>query len=334
MTATATATRMRAVVCHRPTRPGALRVEEFDRPVVGDGEVLVRVHASSANPLDMFHLSPVSYVQRGFKPAIVGTDVAGVVEEVGRNVSVFKPGDELFGAARGAFAEYVSVSPDKGGVVRKPAGVSFADAGTLAVAASTALQALRDHGRMESGKRVLVNGASGGVGTFAVQIAKVLGGDVTAVCSKRNVDMVRSIGADSVVDYTQEDFALRGERYDLIVDVAGSHPLGECMRLLNGGGAFVCVGASATQHGKGGSWRALARLARIRLASSRKDDRTVAIFIAKLRKEDLEFLGDLVANGRVKPVIERTFDLAGAAEALARIDEGHLQGKLAIAVVA
>lgn len=322
---------MRAVVCHGPTDPAGLHVEDVPRPALDADRVLIRVRASSANPVDLFHLSTIGYLQRRFKPAVVGTDVAGIVEEVGRGVTTFRPGDEVFGAARGAFAEYVS-APEDGRVVHKPAGVSFADAGTLAVAASTALQALRDHGRMKSGQRVLINGGSGGVGTFLVQIAKALGGDVTAVCSSRNVDMMRSLGADTVIDYTKEDFARRGERYEVMVDVAGSHPLSECMALLTPGGAFVAVGASAIQHGKGGSFRALARLASIRIASARKGDRSISIFIAKLRREDLEFLGDLVATGRVKPVIERTYDLSGAGEALSRINEGHLQGKLAITI--
>jgi NADPH:quinone reductase-like Zn-dependent oxidoreductase len=331
MNATAPAARMRAVVCRRPTTPAEVRVEELARPAARAGELLIRVHAASANPVDMFHISSVAYLQRGFKPAVLGTDVAGVVEQVGSGVTRFRADDEVFGAARGSFAEYVT-APEDGQVVRKPAAVSFADAGTLAVAATTALQALRDHGRLKSGQRVLINGASGGVGTFTVQIAKALGAEVTAVCSARNVDLVRSIGADVVVDYTKEDFAQRAERYDVFVDIAGTHPLAECLELLNRGGAFVAVGASGIQHGKGGSLRALSRLARIRMASPGRAGRTVTTFIAKLRRQDIEFLGDLVASGRVKPVIEQTYDLDHAGEALARIDEGHLRGKLAIAV--
>ena len=318
---------MRAVVCRKPSKPAELRVEEVPRPAVAEDALLVKVHASSANPYDMFHLSPVGYAQRGFKPGGAGTDFAGVVEEVGAGVTRFKLGDEVFGAARGAFAEYLTVA-ETAGVVAKPSGASFADAGTLAVAGSTALQAVRDHGRIQPGHRVLVNGGSGGVGTFAVQIAAALGGDVTAVCSTRNLDMVRSIGANTVIDYTKEDFSQRPERYDLIVDVAGSHSLSECRRLLNPGGVFVCVGAAAIQHLKGGSFRALAHLARVRLASSSD----VKIFVGKIRKDDLSFLGELVASGRVKPVIEQTYDLAGAGEALRRVSEGHLRGKLAIAV--
>jgi len=318
---------MRAVVCRRPARPGELHVEDVPRPAVADDALLVRVRASSANPVDLFDVSTVAYLMRGFKPTGAGADFAGIVEEVGPRVKEFRAGDEVFGAARGAFAEYLTVA-ESAGVVAKPAAVSLADAGTLAVAGSTALQAMRDHGRIQPGHHVLVNGASGGVGTFAVQIAKALGGKVTAVCSTRNVDLVRSIGADVVVDYTKEDFAGRGERYDLIVDVAGSHSLSECVGLLTEGGVFVGVGASAIQHDKGGTFRALAHLARVRIASSSN----VKIFVAKLRKEDLSFLGELVASGRVRPVIERTYGLEEAPLALERISEGHLQGKLAVAI--
>lgn len=322
---------MRAIVCRKPVEPGELQVANVPRPAVADDALLVKVHASSANPVDTFQLSWVAHLLRRFRPAGVGSDFAGVVEAVGAKVTKFKVGDEVFGDARGALAEYLTVA-EGAGVVAKPAGVSFADAGTLGVAGSTALQAVRDHGRIQRGERVLVNGASGGVGTFAVQIAKAMGGDVTAVCSTRNVELVRSIGADAVIDYTKEDFTRRGERYDLILDIAGSHPLSDCLRLLNQGGRFVGVGASAIQHGDGGSFRALAHLGRIRLASSRRSDRSVTIFITKVRKEDLAFLGELVASGRVKPVIERTYELAAAGEALTRIEEGHLRGKLAISI--
>lgn len=327
----ATRATMRAIVCRKPAGPADLHVEEVPRPAAADDALLVKVHSSSANPVDLFQLSAVAHLMRRFQPAGVGTDFAGVVEEVGPKVTKFKVGDEVFGAAHGAFAEYLTVA-ENAGVVLKPAGASFADTGTLAVAACTALQAVRDHGRIKPGKRVLINGASGGVGTFAVQVAKALGGEVTAVCSTRNVELVRSIGADAVVDYTREDFARRDERYDLIIDVAGSHALSQCLRLLDHGGAFVSVGAAAIQHGRGGSYRALAHLARVRLASSSRGDRSIAIFIARVRKEDLTLLGGLVARGRIRPVIEHTYNLAEAGEALARIDEGHLQGKLAIAI--
>jgi NADPH:quinone reductase-like Zn-dependent oxidoreductase len=200
------------------------------------------------------------------------------------------------------------------------------------VAASTALQALRDHGRVQSGQRVLINGASGGVGTFAVQIARSFGAEVTAVCSTRNADLVREIGAHTVIDYTRDDFTRSGERYDLMLDVAGNHPWSECARVLGKGATYVGVGAAGVQHGKGGSRAALAHFLQVRLASIGSARTVVALFIAKLGKDDLEFLGRLVESRQVKPVIERSYELADVPEALRRMDEGHTQGKLAIVI--
>src|SRR2546421_10973145 len=227
MVIVSTAVEMKAVVAKGPGSPAALKVEKFERPAVPDDGVLVRVHASSVNPVDLYALTPVAHLTRSFKPAVVGTDFAGTVEAVGRAVTLFQPGDEVFGGGRGAFAEYICVSEQKA-VVLKPVGVSFEQAATVVVAGSTALQALRDHGRIKPGQRVLINGASGGVGTFAVQIARSFGAEVTAVCSSRHVDVVRSIGADRVIDYTQQDFARAGERYDLMLDVAGNRSWSEC----------------------------------------------------------------------------------------------------------
>src|SRR5712691_201389 len=322
---------MRAVVCRRPGSPGELEVIELDRPAVPDDGLLVRVSASSANPVDLFALSPVGHLLRGRRPVVVGTDFAGIVEATGKNVTSFEPGDEVFGGGRGSFAEYIAIAAS-GGVVRKPAGVSFEDAATLPVAASTALQAVRDHGRVQSGQRVLVNGASGGVGTFAVQIARSFGAEVTAVCSTRNVDLVREIGAGTVIDYTRDDFTRSGERYDLMLDVAGNRSWSECTRVLGKGATYVGVGAAGVQHAKGGSRAALAHFLEVRLASIGSGRRVVAVFIAKLKKDDLEFLGRLVESRRVKPLIERSYELADAPEALRRMDEGHTQGKVAIVV--
>src|SRR5438874_11248258 len=210
---------MKAILAHGPGSPAALKVEEAERPLVSDDGVLVRVRASSANTVDLYALTPVAHLQRSLKPGVVGTDFAGTVESVGKAVTLFEPGDEVFGGGRGAFAEYICI-PERKAVVRKPAMVSFEHAATVAVAGTTALQALRDHGRVERGQRVLINGASGGVGSFAVQIAKALGAQVTAVCSTRNVDTARSIGADRVIDYSREDFARDSERYDLMIDIA------------------------------------------------------------------------------------------------------------------
>ena len=322
---------MKAIVCRRPASPAALQLEEVERPGVPDDGVLIRVRASSANPVDLYQLSAFAHLQRGRKPAVLGTDVAGSVEAVGKSVTAFSPGDEVVGAARGAFAQYVCVA-QHGHLVSKPASVSFEDAGTLAVAGSTALQALRDHGRIRRGQRVLINGASGGVGTFAVQIAKALGAEVTGVCSTRNVETVRAIGADTVIDYTTEDFTLNGAAYDLLVDIAGSRSWSEYMRVLPGGATYVGVGAAAIQHGKGGAMRALTYFVRSRVRATGSGRRAVSLFIAKLNAADVDFLVQLVASGRLKPVVERSYTLDGVPEALAYIEAGHLRGKLAIAI--
>lgn len=323
-------TRMRAIVARGSSAPAELRLEEMDLPVVPDGGVLVRVRASSVNPVDLYALTPVARMQRGFKPAVVGTDFAGVVESVGSGVTSIQPGDTVFGGARGAFADYLCVSAEKA-VVLKPAGVSFEDAASLVVAGSTALQAVRDHGRVAKGQRVLINGASGGVGTFLVQIARTFGADVTAVCSTRNVGIVREIGADRVIDYTKQDFVQIGDRYDVLLDVAGNRSWSEFTRVLRPGGTYVAVGAAGVQHGKGGGWRAIGHYLQVRVVSTGSGFRVVT-FIAKLRKDDLTFLGDLVASGRVKPVIDRTYDLDHIADALVYLNEGHAMGKVAITV--
>ena len=320
---------MKAVVCDRPGSPGDVKLDEIDRPEVVKDLVLIRVHASSANPVDLFPTTRMGYLMGGRKPQVLGTDFAGIVESVGNDVREFQPGDEVFGGGRGAFAEY-KVMPANGAVAGKPAGVSFEHAGTVAVAATTALQALRDHGRIERGRKVLVNGASGGVGTFAVQIAKALGADVTAVCSSRNVEMVTSIGADRVIDYTQEDFTRGGARYDLMVDIAGSHPWSECTHVLEPRANYVGVGAAAVQHGKGGGMRALRHFAGVRLGSLVGSRRVVVLFIAKLNQADLEFLASLLASDKVTPVIDRRYSLAQTSEALRYLDEGHAMAKVAI----
>jgi len=324
---------MRAVVCRRPMPLTALTIADAEVPAVPEDGLLVRVRSSSANPVDLYALSPVAHWQRGRKPAVVGTDFAGIVESVGSRVTSYRPGDEVFGAVRGAFAEYAAV-PNETGVARKPAGVSFEDAGTLAVAATTALQAVRDHGGVAQGQRVLVNGASGGVGTFAVQIAKAFGAEVTAVCSTRNVELVRSLGADHVIDYTQDDFTRRGGGFDVMLDVAGNRSWPECARLLNRGGTFVGVGAAGVQHGQGGVVRAIRHFLDVRVRSIGGGKKVVVLFIAKLNRPDLETLGELVESGRVKPVIDRRYDVTQIADALGYLDEGHTMGKVAIGICA
>jgi NADPH:quinone reductase-like Zn-dependent oxidoreductase len=323
---------MKAAVCRRPTSIGALTITDIEVPPVSEDSVLVRVHASSVNPVDLFALTPVAHLQRGRKPAIVGTDFAGTVESVGRRVTQYRPGDEIFGGVRGAFAEYAAAAED-GAVARKPAGVSFEDAGTLAVAGTTALQAIRDHGRVADGQRVLINGASGGVGTFAVQIAKAFGAEVTAVCSTRNVELVRGLGADHVVDYMRDDITRSAGDFDLMVDIAGNRSWSECARLLKRGGTFVGVGAAGVQHGSGGARRLIRHLLDLRIRSI-GGGRKVVIFIAKLNRPDLETLGELVESGRMKPVIDRRYDVSRVAEALGYLDEGHSMGKVAISISA
>jgi NADPH:quinone reductase-like Zn-dependent oxidoreductase len=321
---------MKAAVCRRQTSLGALTISDAAVPAVSDDGLLVRVRASSANPVDLFALTPVAHWQRGRKPAIVGTDFAGIVESVGSQVTRYRPGDEVFGAVRGAFAEYAAVVGDRA-VARKPAGVSFEDAGTLAVAGLTALQAVRDHGGVAGGQRVLINGASGGVGTFAVQIAKAFGAEVTAVCSTRNVELARRLGADHVVDYTQDDLMNGAGGFDVMLDIAGSRSWSQCASLLKRGGTFVGIGAAGVQHGRGGTGRLLRHLLDLRVRSI-GGGRKVVIFIAKLNRPDLETLGELVESGRVKPVIDRRYDLTHVAEALVYLDEGHSMGKVAIGV--
>ncbi|HET9781295.1 MAG TPA: NAD(P)-dependent alcohol dehydrogenase, partial [Candidatus Dormibacteraeota bacterium] len=267
----------------------------------------------------------------GRKPVILGTDFSGVVESVGSAVRAFRPGDEVFGGGKGAFAEYMCVSESRA-IALKPSSVPFGDAGVVAVAGATALQAVRDHGRLERGQNVLINGASGGVGTFAVQIARALGGHVTAVCSTRNVEMVRALGAETVIDYTQSDFTRSGSRYDLIIDIAGSHSFLACKRVLAPGGRFVGVGAAALQHRRGGSFRAIGHFLGTRITSIGSGHRLVSLFIASLKHEDMAFLGELMADGRIKPVIDARYSLAEVPDALRQQEEVHARGKIAIAI--
>jgi NADPH:quinone reductase-like Zn-dependent oxidoreductase len=325
---------MKAIVCHKPGRPDVLRLEEIDRPRIADEDILVRVHAASLNPVDFFTLSRVGFaarrVSQGFgpKPLVLGTDFAGTVESVGKSVTAFKPGDEVFGGGRGAFAEYLSV-PAKGGVVQKSASLSFEQAAAIPVAALTALQAVRDHGKVREGQRVLINGASGGVGSFALQIAKAFGASVTAVCSPANLETARTLGADRVIDYTREDFTLGGESYDVMVDVAGNHSWSEDKRVLAPAGIMVAAGASA--HTVWGGSRTIGHLLNIWLASVRGPQKA-ALFIAKLTKQDLLLLQTLFEKGKVRSVIDRRYGLERVPEAFNYMGEGHAKGKIIINV--
>ena len=321
---------MKAIVHERFGSPEVLELREIDEPRVGDGDVLVRVQAASVNPADWYAMAGAPYVARvqmGLrKPKDrLGLDLAGEVTAVGGNVTRFKPGDEVFGAATGTLAEYVAVSED--GLVPKPASLSFEQAAAVPVAGLTALQGLRDKGRVQPGQQVLINGASGGVGTFAVQVARALGAQVTAVCSTRNVDLIASLGADRVIDYTREDFTRTDRRHDLLLDVAGSRSWPECRRVLTPEATLVVVGAP-----KGNALLGpLGHILKVRLASLPASQK-VTFFISKLNRQDLEALAELLEAGKVTPVVERTYPLREAADAFHYLGEGHARGKLAIAM--
>ncbi len=320
---------MRAAV---RTAYGAPELQEIDKPGVADNEVLVRVRASSANAADWYTMTGrplIARVQLGLrkpKDRRLGVDFAGQVEAVGKNVTRFQPGDEVFGGKSGAYAEYVCVDEGKA-IVQKPANVTFEQAATIGIAAVTALQGLRDKGSLQAGQKVLINGASGGVGTFAVQIAKALGAEVTAVCSTRNVDIARSNGADRVIDYTQEDFTRSDQRYDLIFDVAGSRSWAECKRVLEPQAGLVLVGAPKGNRLLG----PLGHIAAVKLAAVPSSQRAV-FFVAQINKADLDILRELLEAGKVTPVLDKHYDLSEIADALRYMGEGHAQGKIVITV--
>ena len=320
---------MRAVVRERYGSPDVIELREVEKPALVDDGVLVRVRAVSVNPVDWYGLAPPLVTRiprggRGPKSPFIGVDFAGTVEAVGKDVTQFQPGDEVYGGRTGAFAEYVCV---KNAVAPKPANVSFEEAAAVPVAGLTALQAVRDKARVQPGQKVLINGASGGVGTFAVQVAKAFGAEVTAVCSTANVETARSLGADHVVDYTRDDFTQSGERYDLMLDVAGSRSWSECTRVLVPGATVVAIGARA----KNGLLGPLSHIAKMRIASTRGSRRYV-FFIAKLNREDLHVLNDLIADGKVKPVIDRRYDLSQIADAFRYLGDGHARGKIVVTV--
>jgi NADPH:quinone reductase-like Zn-dependent oxidoreductase len=312
-----------------------IEVDDLDKPVPRDNEVLIKVRAASVNPLDWKTMTGGPYIVRLLlglrKPKIkqLGVDVAGQVETVGRNVTQFKPGDAVFGTCCGAFAEYActcqSAKLMKSALVIKPDNVTFEQAACAPIAGLTALQGLRNKGRIQPGQKVLINGAAGGVGTFAVQIAKSFGTDVTGVCSTRNVDMVRSIGANRVIDYTQEDFTKGEQRYDLLLDNVGNHSLSACRRVLNPKGILVMVGAP-------NDLRVIDLLARLigALVLSWFVSQKLVIFLARSNTEDLTIVGQLMATGKVTSVIDRRFSLSEVPEALRYLEEGHARGKVAI----
>jgi NADPH:quinone reductase-like Zn-dependent oxidoreductase len=321
---------MKAIVQDRFGPPDVLELREIDQPQVGDDQVLVRVQAASVNPADWYLMAGAPYLARpqmGLRRprTRLGIDLAGVVEAVGGDVTRLRVGDEVFGPGSGALAEYAAVAADA--LVPKPANLSFEQAAAVPVAALTALQGLRDKGRVLPGQRVLINGASGGVGTFAVQLAKSFGAEVTGVCSTRNLELVGSLGADHVIDYTREDFTRGDRRYDLLLDVAGSRPWVACRRVLEPQATLVMVGAPKGSRLLG----PLDHMAKVRLASLRASQKVV-FFISKSRNQDLVVLQELLAAGTVIPVVERTYPLPEAADAFRYLGEGHARGKLVVTV--
>ena len=321
---------MRAIVRNTYGSPDVLELGETDKPELTDDGVLVRVRAASINAADWYELTGTPYVARmqmGLrkpKSNTLGVDFAGTVEAVGRDVTQLRPGDDVFGGRSGAFADYVCA---RRAVVAKPAALTFEEAAAVPVAALTALQGLRDKGQLQPGQKVLINGASGGVGTFAVQIAKALGAEVTGVCSTRNVDIARSLGVDHVIDYTREDFTRSDRRYDLLLDIAGSRSWSECKRVLNPKATLVIVGAPKGNRSLG----PLGHIAKVRLASIPSSQRTL-FFVAKFNMPDMVVLRDLLESGKVKPIIDRRHELNEIADAFRYMGEGHAQGKIVVTV--
>jgi NADPH:quinone reductase-like Zn-dependent oxidoreductase len=321
---------MKAAFHEKYGPPDVVELREVDKPAIEDHQVLVRVHASSVNPAEWYTVNGPWFVRlfgtgiRRPKDPRVGSDLAGRVEAVGSDVKEFQPGDEVFGTSGAAWAEYAAAREVR--LVPKPANVSFEEAAAVPIAALTALQALRDHGRLQPGQRVLINGASGGVGTYAVQIAKALGADVTAVCSTRNVEQARALGADRVIDYSQEDFTKLDIRHDLLIDIAGSKSFGKLRRVLTPDATIVIVGAKFPANKGLGP---LGHVIRMRLGGLVRSQK-VKFFVAKITKEDLAVMQELLDSGQVKSVVDRTYPLSDVREALGYLGEGHARGKVVI----
>jgi NADPH:quinone reductase-like Zn-dependent oxidoreductase len=324
---------MKAAVRERFGDPRAVvEIREIEKPTPADDEVLVRVHAASVNIADWYGVVGKPRVGRismgvfGPKETRLGVDYAGVVEAVGKDVTELRPGDDVFGGRTGAYAEYIVAKPDRA-IVKKPANVSFETAAAVPIAAITALQALRDKGGLEPGQRVLIHGASGGVGTYAVQIAKALGATVTAVCSTPNVEIARSLGADRVVDYTLEDVTTGDERYDLLIDIAGTRPFSKLRRVLEPNATVVVVGGPRGKRLLGPLGHVIRSLARSLLTSQK-----ATFFVAQLNKADLETLRGLLETGQLTSVIDSSYALDDIVEALQHMGEGHPRGKIIVTV--
>jgi NADPH:quinone reductase-like Zn-dependent oxidoreductase len=320
---------MKAAVYSRYGPPDVVQIQEVQKPVPRDNEVLVKVRAASVNPLDWHFMRGTPYILRikaGLrkpKDNRLGVDVAGQVEAVGRNVTQFRSGDEVFGSCRGAFAEY-ACTPESA-LVLKPGNVTFEQAASVPVAAFTALQGLRNRGQIQPGQKVLINGAAGGVGTFAVQIAKSFGTDVTGVCSARNVDMVRSIGADHIVDYAQEDFTKSEQRYDLFFDCVGNHSLSACRGVLTSKGIYIAVGGPSGRWMIGPLTRAITAPVLSRFVSQK-----LVMVLAKPNKKDLTVVRDLMEAGRARSVIDKRYRSSEVPDAIRYLEEGHARGKIVI----
>ena len=312
-----------------------LKLEEIEKPVPNDDQILVRVRAASVNPYDWHFIEGTPYIMRAMgvglrkpKDTRLGVDFAGTIEAVGKNVTQFKPGDDVFGGKGGAFAEYVCRRAE-GAVALKPANITFEQAASVNIAGITALQGLRDKGKVQPGQKVLINGASGGVGTFAVQIAKSYGAEVTGVCSTRNLDLVRSLGADHFIDYTKEDFAKSEQRYDVILDNVPNHSLSECRRILTPNGKYVMIGGGGPNDSRwvGPFGRVIHTLVLSPFISQK-----MGMMMADANQKDLTVLADMMQTGKLKPVIDRTYKLDQVPDAIRYLEEGHARGKVIIAV--
>lgn len=322
--------RMKAMVYERYGKPDVLSLVDIEQPVPDDNQVLVKVHAAAVNPYDWHQLTGTPYLMRSSsglrrpKSRALGVDLAGTVEAVGRGVTRFRPGDEVFGARTGSFAEYVCV-PEDGVLLPKPANLTFEQAAAVPLAALSALQALRDHGGIRSGQRVLIVGAAGGIGTFAVQLAKAFGAEVTGVCSTGNVELVRGLGADRVIDYTREDFTRTGHQYDLVLDNVGTRSIADRRRVLAAGGVLVGTSGPKTNRWLG----PITAFVKLTLAK-RLGRINAALMLTKLDRDDLTAIRELLVVGAISPVIDRSYPLADLPEALAYVGTGHARAKVVV----
>jgi NADPH:quinone reductase-like Zn-dependent oxidoreductase len=322
---------MKAIVQDRYGSAEVMELRDIDKPAIGEQDVLIRVRAAGVNPADWAIMSGLPYIARPIyglrkpKNPVRGSDVAGVVEAIGAGVTRFQVGDEVFGASDGSYAEYVA-APEKT-IAMKPSNLTFEQAAAVPMAGLVALQAVRDHGKVRAGQKVLINGASGGIGTFAVQIAKSYGAEVTAVASTRNVEMLRSIGADHVIDYTKEDFTRSGQKYDFILDNTTNRSLSDLRRALTPAGMLVPNGGGFNHRWMASGGRLLRAMVMFRFGGQK-----LGRFLVTTTSEDLNFLRELIEAGTVTPVMDRTYSLNETAQALAHVGEGHAQGKTAISV--